>query len=82
MLHTKRMQPHETSNWLSVCKGNGSKWDTCHVGISWAKDLRIPASGKTDERNEDGFIYNCFVNERIEDYWIPKLRKALNTLSS
>lgn len=27
--------------------------------------------------NEDGYTYNCFVNPKVEDYWIPKLNEAL-----
>ena len=32
---------------------------------------------KSVNREGDGYGYNCFVNEKIEDYWWPKLVEAV-----
>ena len=84
MLHAKRMLPHETDNWEQICKGDGTKWDTCHVGIKgWGDEVETPHEGKVNSelKNGDGFIYNCYANKDIENKWIPKLRKALKEIS-
>ena len=30
-----------------------------------------------DVANKDGFLYTCFINGHVKDYWLPKLHESL-----
>lgn len=85
MLHAKRMLPHETNGWEQICKGGGSDWSTCHVGIQgWGEEVDTPHESKVNKelKNKEGFVYNCFANKDIETKWLPRLRRALQDIST
>jgi len=81
LLHTKKMLPHETKDWKSICKGLGGKYDTCHVGFKWPQGL-LPKNDPKTSKDSDGFIFNCFPNDRIEKYWIPMLKAEMEKLNN
>lgn len=74
MLHTKTTTPEQTSRWEKRCHYQfDKKWRGCYVGFVWpngTEDLE-------NNHNADGMMYNCFQNDRLETYWIPKLKEAL-----
>jgi hypothetical protein len=76
MLHAKKTTTKEqTCKWQDRCHYQfKKKWRGCYVGFPWPK-------GKEDmtnnHRREDGMEYNCFRNERIDEYWLPRLNAAL-----
>lgn len=73
MLHTKAMATQDTAGWLDTCTGK-STWGLCRIGNPWPPpDPKIPNATK----DELGWLYNCYVNHKIDDYYVPKLEKSL-----
>ena len=69
MLHTKSVVRDQTRDYIKTCKSILKKEnDRCKLGFPW------PDGEVTTEivSNKDGYLYNCFVDETIEDYWVPK----------
>jgi hypothetical protein len=75
LLHTKTTSPQQTSHWNTRCHYQfEKKWRGCYIGFPWPDGKEDPMK---NHREADGMEYNCFVNERIENYWIPRLRTAV-----
>jgi hypothetical protein len=75
MLHTKTTTPEQTSRWEKRCHYQfDKKWRGCYVGFAWPNGTEDPKNG----HNENGMMYNCFANENFGNYWVPKLKDALN----
>jgi hypothetical protein len=73
MVHTKTIGRDLTFNYESGCKHNRSKtWQKCLVAYPWPND-----STNKEPFDQIGMGYNCYVNRKVEDYWIPKLKEAL-----
>mmetsp|Transcript_7245 Transcript_7245/g.10376 ORF Transcript_7245/g.10376 Transcript_7245/m.10376 type:complete len:967 (+) Transcript_7245:49-2949(+) len=74
MLHTKTSLPLDTFNYKINCKvGFVETWkDKCRVGFTYPNNIEAKGTG-----NEEGFEYNCFSNEKLTNFWIPKLREAI-----
>ena len=78
MIHTKRSDKSVTSNWESECHYQyDQKWRGCYIGFAWPSGTNS-TNFNTTEHNEDGMEFNCYVNEKVESYWVPRLRLALN----
>jgi hypothetical protein len=79
MVHTKTTSVIDSKNWVNRCHYKfEKKWRGCYVGFPWPK-------GKADKKNtynKDGFDYNCFINENVENHWVPELKKALKRFRS
>jgi len=75
MLHTKTTVPEYTTDWQTRCKDgvNAGHGKDCRVGFPWPQNDDKGSETATPE----GFGYNCFTNERLNEYWIPKLRDAI-----
>jgi hypothetical protein len=75
MLHTKAIAIQDTAGWLHVCKveqyGKGA---TCRIGTPYPEDYDKDRDGLG---NEEGWAYNCYVNQKTEKYWVPLLEKAI-----
>ncbi|GKY94748.1 hypothetical protein MPSEU_000440200 [Mayamaea pseudoterrestris] len=75
MVHTKTIKPDQTNRWRGHChKDFDKKWLGCLVAVPWPNSTKKKGD---DAYDQDGLSYNCFVNQRIEDYWLPKLTEAL-----
>lgn len=73
MLHTKAVARQDTSGYEYVCRKDYTGNQYCRLGNPWppgAEEANITA-------DSNGWKYNCYVNERIEQYWVPRLEKAL-----
>ncbi|KAL9180182.1 hypothetical protein ACHAXT_008152 [Thalassiosira profunda] len=82
MLHTKTKVSRNVQNWKNRCKTSSLSETTCHVGFPFptekARQLTADRTANVGIRiGEHGYGYNCFVNEKIEDYWWPKLVEAV-----
>jgi len=86
MLHTKTKVSRNMLSWQKRCKQSTLIEGHCHVGFPFPKQMadKITADSKAGggrtrsvNREGDGYGYNCFVNEKIEDYWWPKLVEAV-----
>ncbi len=74
MLHTKTTVPEYTADWKTRCK-EGYKpahGQNCRVGFPWPLN-----NERSPEKGTDGMGYNCFTNEKLSNFWIPKLREAI-----
>lgn len=74
MLHGKTTMPGDTKRWSDKCRVDFKRtWrDKCRVGFPFPRNEWSEGMG-----NEDGFEYNCFTNQRLTEFWIPKLREAM-----
>ena len=75
MLHSKTTVPEYTVDWQMRCKlgAKNGYGEGCRVGFPWP-DNNAEGSEKADA---DGFGYNCYTNQKLNTYWIPKLRDAI-----
>lgn len=75
MLHTKTTVPEYTTEWKTRCKAGykPAHGQNCRVGFPWPQNNeRSP-----EKATIDGYGYNCFTNEKLNDFWIPKLHDAI-----
>jgi hypothetical protein len=80
MIHAKTVLPHETSARGKTCYTNSSK--VCAMG--YACPSTTPFDDLTHTKNVfkdiNGNFCNCWIDENIENYWIPLLEKSLGGL--
>jgi hypothetical protein len=76
MVHTKSVVFDQTKRYtVEACHTNYTKkWQGCFVGFPWPEGVSKTGAASFDSR---GLVYNCFVNEKVEKHWLPKLREAL-----
>ena len=81
LIHAKTTVPAETFARETMCKLNAPSH--CLVGVPCPDNL--PFSDKYHKDNifhdEKGDFCNCWMNRKVENYWLPKLRDALKTLA-
>ncbi len=80
MLHSKTTVPEYTVDWKRRCAvdfkpGHG---ENCRVGFPWPRN----DDKSTVKATSDGFGYNCFQNEKLNEVWLPKLRNAMEIRQS
>lgn len=71
MLHTKAVARQDTAGWLKVCMKGGR--GTCRIGVPFPENW----SEKDGEVDDKDWKYNCYVNQKVEKYWVPRLEEAL-----
>jgi hypothetical protein len=77
MVHTKILKKDMTSGFKTRCRFDyDKKWQGCWVAYPWPQ----PKTAAT--YNDEGMMYNCYLNEKVEIFWVPKLREALETRAS
>lgn len=84
MLHTKAVARQDTAAWKDVCLvGNADKRAKCRIGVPFPEGYNETRDGSGDARS---WAYNCYVNRKTEEFWVPLLEEALhehrNSLSS
>ena len=72
MLHTKAIATQDTAGWEKRCTGE-MKRGSCRIGVPYPDGEE---SG-TLTKDREGWLYNCYVNPKIENYWVPLLDKEL-----
>ncbi|KAL7546329.1 hypothetical protein ACHAWF_009669 [Thalassiosira exigua] len=82
MLHTKTKVARNMLNWRSRCRSTTPSEVNCHVGFPFPKDKadRVAAGepvSKFQSVGKEGYGHNCFINQKIESYWWPKLVEAV-----
>ena len=72
MLHTKTTHPSATKGWTKFCRGTTEEEKKkCPVGFPYDyEDIER-------ETNKDGYAYNCYQHNRIQNDLIPKLEELL-----
>jgi hypothetical protein len=90
MLHSKSVTAEDTNAWNQRCKTptyprNLFKLNKkemrglhsgCKVGIPFPPDAEPSPTGPV-LTDDEGYTCNCFVNQKLEKEWIPKLEAAL-----
>ncbi|CAJ1956461.1 unnamed protein product [Cylindrotheca closterium] len=74
MIHSKAVAHQDTAGWLRNCHKDAHPFSLCRLGYPY------PKGGDQDtgpQWNEDGWKYNCFVNEKVDNYWAPLLKENL-----
>jgi hypothetical protein len=72
MVHTKILKRDMTSGFKIRCRFDyEKKWQGCWVAYPWPQ----PKTAAT--YNNEGMDYNCYMNEKVENFWVPRLREAL-----
>lgn len=89
LVHTKTTESITTLNYKTKCRFDyEKKWQGCYVAVPWpanmtagskenAAVLGLSQSAPQDTHDENGLEYNCWINKRVEDYYVPKLHEAL-----
>lgn len=80
MIHTKAVAHQDTSGWLRMCSIENSyapkkKRGLCRLGVPWPKDPELAKLNATGHGK--GWAYNCYPNERVENYFAPRLKEKL-----
>lgn len=82
LIHAKTTVPAETFSRDKMCKLNAPS--ACLVGIPCPDDL--PFSDALHTKNvfhdEKGEFCNCWMNRKVENYWLPKLKDALSEIDN
>ena len=77
MLHSKSVVWDQTRKWEKACKLNNPAG--CKVGFPFPEGMHRSNNVGNALKNEEGFTYNCFVNTKIEEKWVPKLEAVLQS---
>jgi hypothetical protein len=73
MIHTKRTDEKLSHGYRKHCSFEpNKKGRICYVGFNWPNDTEVPGA-----HDADGMDYNCFINRKVENYWLPRLRQAV-----
>jgi len=59
--------------WEEACLAEYKGGTFCRLGVPYPDDL----TGVDVEKGVDGLAFNCYVNNKIDDYWVPNLEKEL-----
>ena len=73
--YSKAVAHQDTAGWNRNChKDYPNPWSLCRLGYPYPKGGDENTGPKW---NDDGWKYNCFVNDKIDDYWAPLLKENL-----
>jgi hypothetical protein len=73
MLHTKAVATQDTVFWEEVCKASYQGNGMCRLGTPYLDDM----TGVNEEEGDEGWKYNCYINKRIDNYFVPRLEQEL-----
>lgn len=73
MLHTKAVATQDTVYWESACSAASDGQATCRLGTPFPEDM----TGVDLKAGDEGWMYNCYVNHKIDDYWVPLLEDGM-----
>ena len=78
LIHAKTTVPAETFSREKMCKLKAPSH--CLVGIPCPDNLPFSDALHKDNvfHNEKGEFCNCWMNRKVDTYWLPKLRDALS----
>jgi hypothetical protein len=87
LIHTRSVQPRETMFRSTICQVNYKKTN-CLLGyecpdyVEWVDDAGRQKGARTKKEmnqhhDKDGNFCSCWVNQFVEEYWIPRLEQKL-----
>eukprot|EP00980_Cylindrotheca_fusiformis_P020094 scaffold7169_cov107-Cylindrotheca_fusiformis.AAC.3 len=85
MLHTKTTGPHETVGWEKRCTSTNTTTSrndkvSCPIGIPWPINVVESEQDEKPSWNQDGWMYNCYQHDVIQNRLAPQLDKILKPL--
>jgi hypothetical protein len=75
MLHTKAVAHQDTIGWEETCKASYTGKGACRIGTPFPDDM----SGVNEMEGDEGWKFNCYVNNKIDNYFVPRLEEELKT---
>lgn len=73
MLHTKAVATQDTVFWETTCSASYEGGGYCRLGTPFPDDM----TGVNISAGDDGWKFNCYVNHKIDDYWVGLLERDL-----
>jgi hypothetical protein len=73
MLHTKAVATQDTVYWETACKAWYEGRQSCRLGTPFPEDM----TGVNVTEGDEGWKFNCYVNHKIDDYWVKRLEDGL-----
>jgi hypothetical protein len=73
MLHTKAVATQDTVFWEMACAATYEGQATCRLGTPFPEDM----TGVNMTAGDEGWKFNCYVNHKIDDYWVKQLEDNL-----
>lgn len=85
MIHTKAVARQDTAGWKRMCHINNTflpirRQGLCRLGVPFPSDWS--ASRSISNATTEGWAYNCYVNEKLENDFVPELNKQLKLTAS
>lgn len=78
MIHAKSLDFGQTVNWQGRCVVNSKRKRLgCYIGFPWPKNQQMEELPEAKYDPTSKMEYNCFVNEKVDQNWIPRLEQAL-----
>jgi hypothetical protein len=83
MIHTKSVARQDTAGYNRMCHINNTylsprRQGLCRLGMPYPNDYNPAISNATKE----GYAYNCYVNEQVENFLVPQLVEKLKRTAS
>jgi len=73
MLHTKAVATQDTVHWEETCKAGYEGYGTCRLGSPYPEDM----TNVDESKGDDGWKYNCYINTKVDHYFVPRLEEKL-----
>jgi hypothetical protein len=78
MIHTKAVATQDTIGWKTACAAwNQDTRATCRLGTPFPPEDNLHPLNLT--AGDEGWKFNCYVNQKAEQYWVKKLEEALKS---
>jgi len=73
MLHTKAVATQDTTFWETACKAEYEGGAFCRLGSPFPDSM----TGVNVTEGDEGWKFNCYVNHKIDDYWVKRLENDM-----
>jgi len=73
MIHTKAVATQDTVYWETTCKATYQGRSMCRLGSPYPEDT----TSVNETEGDEGWKFNCYVNSKVENYFVPHLEEAL-----
>ena len=73
MLHTKAVATQDTTFWETACKAEYEGGKFCRLGSPFPDSM----AGVNVTEGDEGWKFNCYVNHKIDDYWVKRLENDM-----
>lgn len=84
MIHAKAVSVSETAGQQKICgyithRNTKLMRRLCRFGVPWPQNV---SALKGPGASEDGWLYNCYLNDKVEYELVPKVEAALHKIQS